>query len=70
MGCASSGAKIGGQLECSGATLSNEDGDALFADSAEIGADVCLDGFSATGGVRFVNAKIGGQLGCSGATLQ
>ena len=64
------GAKIGGQLDCSGATLTNEGGDALFADGAEITGGVFLrDGFSATGAVRLLGAKIGGQLDCSGATL-
>jgi hypothetical protein len=64
------GAKIGGQLDCSGATLTNENGHALFADRAEINGHVFLrDGFSATGEVRLLGAKIGGELDCSGATL-
>jgi hypothetical protein len=64
------GAKIGGQLDCSGGTLSNEGGDALSADGAEIDGDVFLSGgFEATGAVRLPGARIGGQVACSGGTL-
>ena len=38
------GAKIGGQLDCPGATLSNKSGYALAADGAEIGGEVFLAG--------------------------
>ncbi|HEV8603012.1 MAG TPA: hypothetical protein VGQ68_06400 [Gaiellaceae bacterium] len=63
-------ARIGGELHCSGATLTNEGGIALFADAAEIDGRVFLRyGFSATGEVRLLGARIGGQLDCSGATL-
>ncbi len=36
------GASVGGQLTCRGGTFTNEDGDALSADGAEIGGDVLL----------------------------
>jgi hypothetical protein len=63
-------ARIGGQLNCSGATLTNEGDSAFSADGAEIGGFVFLnDGFSATGAVGLSGAKIGGALSCSGATL-
>jgi hypothetical protein len=63
-------AKIGGRLDCSGATLSNEGRIALSADGAEIGGSVYLLGrFSASGAVRLSGAKIGGQLLCRGVTL-
>jgi hypothetical protein len=63
-------AKIGGHLDCSGATFSNEGGYALFAEGAEINGGVSLrEGFRATGAVWFPVAKISGQLDCSGATL-
>jgi hypothetical protein len=65
------GAKIDGQLDCSGATLTNWGGDALSAESAEINGPVFLrHGFNASGAVQFLAAKIGGQLACSGATLE
>jgi hypothetical protein len=63
-------ARIGGQLNCSGATLTNEGETAFFADGAEIGGKVFFSGgFTATGAVTLRNARIGGQLDCSGATL-
>jgi hypothetical protein len=63
------GARIAGQLDCSGATLTNQSGDALVANGAEINGGVFLrDGFSATGAVRLGGAKIS-QLDCSRATL-
>jgi hypothetical protein len=64
------GARIGGHLICSRATLANE-GIALGAERAEIGGSVFLDeGFRATGMVSLVGARIGRQLICSGATLE
>jgi hypothetical protein len=64
-------ARIGGDLDCSGATLRNEDGYALCADRAEIEGSMFLDkGFSATGEVRLVGIKIDGQLDCGRATLR
>jgi hypothetical protein len=64
------GAKIGGDLTCSGATLTNEGGDALVADGADINGGVFLrEGFSATGTVRLLGARIGRDLSCRGATL-
>jgi hypothetical protein len=63
-------AKIGGDLICKGATLTNRGGCALFAEGAEIDGGVFLDeGFSAIGGVRLPGAKIGHYLDCAGATL-
>ena len=60
-------AKIGGQLDCSGGQFYNPDGDALFAQGAEIGEDLFLrDRFKATGVVWLAGATIGGQLDCSG----
>jgi hypothetical protein len=63
------GAKIGGAIDCSGATLTNEGSYALVVDGAEIGGGLFLnEGCSATGMVRLHGAKIG-ALDCSGATL-
>ncbi|MDW8313021.1 MAG: hypothetical protein RMK02_09840 [Burkholderiales bacterium] len=64
------GAKIGGELDCSGATFEVGKGAALSADGAEINGGVFLrDGFKARGEVRFVGARISGQLDCSRATF-
>jgi hypothetical protein len=63
-------AKIGGELGCKGASVSNPGGYALVADGVEVGAGVFLDGLSSVGEVRLVGAKIGGELGCIGATFK
>ena len=69
------GAHIVGQLECDGATLSNDSGPALVADSLQVGRDMHLrpkftaTGTSENGAARLVNAHIGGNLECDGATL-
>jgi hypothetical protein len=64
------GAKIGGQLDCAGATLSNKSGYALVADGAEIDGGVFLrHGFSAKGAVSLRGAKIRAELACFHATL-
>ncbi len=68
------GARIGGELSLSGATLRNSSGPALLADRAQIG-DVFLDGgLSAEGAgdggaVRLLVARIDGQLILSDATV-
>ena len=62
--------KIGGNLDCSDATLCNKDGNALLVERAEITGYVFLNGdFSSTGVVSLMGAKIGSALDCSGATL-
>ncbi len=64
------GATIGGQLDLSGATLTNPNGTALNADRLTVGQSMfCAEGFSATGEVRLLGATIGGQLDLAGATL-
>ncbi|MCI2976471.1 MAG: hypothetical protein MP439_10430, partial [Ferrimicrobium sp.] len=66
------GATIGGQLNCSRATLTNKDknGYALSMHEAEVKGSVILkNGFRANGEVRLLGATIGGQLDCSGAKL-
>ena len=63
------GARIGGNLDCSGATLTTS-GCALDAYGAKIAGNVFLRGkFSSTGQVCFEGAQIGGSLHCAGATL-
>ena len=63
------GAQIGGDLHCSGATLTVE-GKALSADRANIAGSVFLrEGFTSSGEIRLLGAQIGGDLDCSKATL-
>jgi hypothetical protein len=63
------GARVGGDFDCSGATLTGE-GDALSADKININGSVFLnEKFFSSGEVRFPNAQIGGVLDCSSATL-
>ncbi|MCC6403692.1 MAG: hypothetical protein IT207_06745, partial [Fimbriimonadaceae bacterium] len=70
------GAKIGGQLSCTGGSFQNATGDALSADRIEVGGGVFLqsvDGgprFEAAGTVRLLGAKIGGGLSCVGGSFQ
>jgi hypothetical protein len=62
------GARIGGQLDCDGATLHNTGGSALIADSIQVGQDVYLgNGFEAKGGgphvtVDLTAARLAGGL--------
>jgi hypothetical protein len=61
------GARIGGQLACTGGEFLAESGRALNCATARIGADVFLrDGFRAKAEVNFGGAEIGGQLACAG----
>jgi hypothetical protein len=65
------GARIGGNLECTGARLENPNGDALSADGMTVEESVFLDeGFHATGEVWLLGARIGGSLSCCGARLE
>jgi hypothetical protein len=65
------GARIGGNLECTGARLENPNGNALSADGMTVEGGVFLDeGFHATGEVRLLGARIGGNLECTGARLE
>ncbi|MEO0911501.1 MAG: hypothetical protein AAFY59_00710 [Pseudomonadota bacterium] len=64
------GAKLGGNLECNGGTLTaGESGRALAADRLETGGGVFLQSVKATGEVRLVGAKLGGTLSCIGGTF-
>jgi hypothetical protein len=65
------GARIQGQLSCTGARLENPNGDALSADRMTVEGDVFLhQGFHATGAVRLLGARIQGVLSCTGARLE
>jgi hypothetical protein len=70
------GAHIGGQLDCTGADLSNDSGPALNANILQVGQDMFFrDGFTAAGSgddgaVNLTGAHIGGHLDCSGAELR
>jgi hypothetical protein len=69
------GAHIGGQLNCSGATIINPSGPALDSERLKVNDNVILrGGFTANGAgpdgaVRLVGAGIGGRLDCSDATI-
>ncbi|NAZ84640.1 hypothetical protein, partial [Kineococcus indalonis] len=67
------GARVGGQLDCTGGTLTNQTGPALHADTLSTGGSAGLmgtfTGAGEDGAVRLLGAKIGGQLDCTGGTL-
>ncbi len=71
-------ARIGGDLDCNGATFENpaqeggtDSGIALEAGHAVVTGNVFLsNGFSAKGEVRLLGAKIDGVLDCSGAMFE
>lgn len=69
------GARIGGQLSCTDATLNggrDKGGAALVALNAqglEVGQDFFLTSTTAMGSVDVNGARIGGQFDCEGATL-
>ena len=62
-------AKIGGNLECDGAILTAQAGDALNAQSINVAQGLFLRNYEVTGWVRLSGAKIGGYLDCEGATF-
>jgi hypothetical protein len=70
------GAHIGGSLDCTGASLHNDSGSALNADSLQAAQGMFLrEGFAATGvgergAVRLTGARIGGSLLCERASLR
>jgi hypothetical protein len=69
------GARISGEFNCTGASLCNNVGPALFADSLYVGQNMLLRyEFSATGSgkggaVRLLGANIAGQVSCAEASL-
>jgi hypothetical protein len=63
------GAHVGGQLACVGATLSNPGGRALIADRLAADGGLFLRRAKVTGEVRLAGAHVGGQLACVDATL-
>lgn len=64
------GARITGNLECSGAKLEGKEAVALLADYVEVGGSVMLDGgFASSGAIRLPGAQIKGNLECSGARI-
>ncbi|MEL6336499.1 MAG: hypothetical protein AAFQ88_07600 [Pseudomonadota bacterium] len=63
------GARIGGNLDSDGATLTNPNGNALSGSRLEARGDVFLRGARCEGAVHLLGARIGGDLACTGATL-
>ncbi|WP_103347806.1 hypothetical protein [Amycolatopsis sp. CA-128772] len=69
-GVSLSGARVDGYLDFDGATLTNPDGLALYADSLRVDQSVyCRNGFTAAGEVRLFGARVGGNLELDGAAL-
>src|SRR5205814_5282763 len=63
------GGRIGGNLDCDGATLRNPGGMALNADKVTVAASLFLrNGFAATGEVNLLGARVGSNLECIGGT--
>jgi sRNA-binding regulator protein Hfq len=60
---------IGGNLEATGGTFKNSDGNALNADRIEVGSVFLNDGFYAEGALRLPGAEIKGQLLVANAEL-
>jgi hypothetical protein len=68
-------AHVGSQLDCTDATMRNDAGPALAADSLQVDQDVFLRGLEAVGAsqagaVRLFGAHLYGQLDCTGATMR
>jgi hypothetical protein len=68
------GAHIGGDLDCSGATMRNDCGPALLAGRLRVDGDVHLDRLKAVGAgdggaVQLPGAHIGGLLDCTSASM-
>ena len=64
------GAKLGGGLECNGASLmAGDNGDALSADRLVAGGSIYLNKVESNGQIRLPAVKLGGGLYCDGATL-
>ena len=65
------GARIRGNLDCTGGTFENPEGKALTADGMEVGGNVFLsEKFHAKGEVRLLGARILSDLSCSGGTFE
>lgn len=60
------GARIGGNLECSGSTFSNPGDYALNLEGIDVKGKIFLDGFRADGQVNLVGADMGDNLECDG----
>ncbi|MQA96680.1 MAG: hypothetical protein GEV11_19300 [Streptosporangiales bacterium] len=69
------GARIGGDLDCGGATLAGGGGPGLNADGLDVGGSIFLNlGFSSTGSgelgaVRLLGVKVEGDVDANGARL-
>jgi hypothetical protein len=64
------GARLGGELVCDGAALTQRDGLALDLERLEARGGVRLRGTTARGGIRLGGARLGGDLDAVGATLE
>ena len=64
------GARIGGQLDCTGAALRNDSGPALIAGGLQVGQDMHLTGGGADVAVDLTGAQVGGTLVFDPARLE
>jgi hypothetical protein len=63
-------AQVGGQLSCTGSSLSNQGGAALTAADTTISGNLILsDGFAAAGVVDLSGTQVGGELNCAGGSF-
>jgi hypothetical protein len=69
-------AVVGGQLDCTDASLTNDSGPALHCDAMQAASSVFMNGgFLAAGSgelgaIRLLGAKIAGQMNCQGALIR
>ncbi len=63
------GARIGGDLDCEGAKITNAGGKTLSADQAEVTGNLILSGIEVKGEVRLLGTRIGGTLDCDRAKI-
>ncbi len=68
------GADVGGQLSCTGATITNNSGPALTAEGLRVDSDLFLRGVNAHGTgdqsvIRLTDARVTGQIDCAGAEI-
>lgn len=64
------GVRIGSALDCSGSVFKNRGGNALSADSIEVGGEVSLEDVTFEGEVRLLDANLGRNLACNRSTFK
>ena len=64
------GARVGGDLSCTGGRFENAGGKAICADRLEVRGGVFLRDVHVTGEVRLNGAQVGGNLDCAGGRFE